>query len=509
MISDQEHNITMTVVWAFNMLGMPVRPVVIESDRAYKGKSKQQTRSSVNLPKDFVLDYPEVLWHKTKSGFITTPIFMEWARHLRRLVGDDEPIFLLSDGHSTRTNVDTVDFLLRLNICLFLIPSNTSHALAASDQFHQHLHSARRTLERSKRVANTAALVVQEKKLCLLKAMSACKDMTSLMRSAFEHAGITQQARGVKFLRNKPAPDLPERPALSATNPDGSSTIVTPTVAEAVDASRETLMEMLRRYRSLQDSRAVLSMQIELVKAHPEALATARRKLSQSSQRFTFIGLLDETEVYRELVERKKRKLKVSQVEKRTEAEKMLGKFMRLALRTDDDGKLPKMAELKAYLGLKRVHYEKAAKRHILLGLAAVAAGLDVPEARRTTADCLGSDASDDESESDDEDNVYVDFYSQQGSTSSLLQIHQPVASAAEQNQAAAAQDAPAMALFEATNLVQPNEPGHISHTSANGDALQPPKADMDLIHKELRARTDLVKQFWDHSYALATAAGK
>lgn len=501
VICEEEHNITLTVVWGFNMLGMPTRPLLIESDRA---TTRTATTRSLSLPEGFVKQHPEVLWHKTKSGFITTPIFMSWARHLRRLVGDDKPIFLLSDGHATRTNLDTVDLLLRLNIQLFLIPSNTSHALAASDQFHQHLHKKRFILERGTRHKNNAALIVLEKKECLLKAMSFCAKETHLMRAAFEHAGITEQSRDVQWLRNKPAPDMPEPESVCLTpqeSPDANSAIVTPTSSQVSLASPRTLREVARRYKAVTRCNAAADRQIALVQARPSALAAARRKLGQSTQRFTFIGLLDETDVYRELHERKKRKnLKVSK-EKRSAAEKLLGTIVRRALGTDDDShKAPKVAELKSYLDLKEPGaYERNDTRATLIELATIHAGLDPPD---SAAADYGTDDSEAESNDTDDDVVYVDFFREQGSTVPFLQPRRNKAANHEHGEVAAADAVPTTATLATVGFEQLDG---IGQTTAN-PALTPPTADMELIQQELKLRTDLVDKFWTYHYDLATA---
>ena len=372
VVAEQEHNISSTLVWAFSMRGVAVPPVIIE--KLGKQSQGRQTRSACK-PHHFFKDYPWAVWAASETGFINTRIFLDWARMLRQYLGHVRPVLLLSDGHATRTRLDVVNELHRLNIHLFLIPPNTSHALAASDQFHQHIHRRRFILERQLRIETNGALHREDKIECLLKAATESTALCGLMRTAFTHAGIGREQRSIALLRNKPAPD--PQPSAKAAAPlsrhasaesEASSTLTPSTSQESTLSPRSVRRAMRHLKKSNQKLKQVVKAMLE---STPDAaVARARdlreqreqRRANRSSVRLQ--GLLTTDEACAELKKRSKAVAARNRAKEKAGRGRSLGKKIRKALGREEgaEDRRPLKAELVDYLETNGIAFPQRAK---------------------------------------------------------------------------------------------------------------------------------------------------
>jgi hypothetical protein len=420
VVAEQEHNLGFTLVWAFSMRGVAVPPMLIE--KLGKGSHGRVMRPR-RKPKHFLEKYPAVIWAGSETGFINTRIFIEWARNLRQYVGHTQPLVLLSDGHSTRTNVDVVNELLALNIHLFLIPSNTSHALAASDQFHQHIHRRRFVLEQKLRIETNSVLHREDKVECLLESVTQCTDMCSLMRTAFHHAGIGRELRSITLLKNQPAPDPEPLAPLSRTqSAEGSepSDTVTPTSSQVSVLSPPSMKRALRHSmktgkRDREALRAVVEAQAEIASARPRDLREERERRRAQRVSVPLHGLMADGEVYAQLQERKANTTARLRAQAKAHRLRELGEKVRAALGDSTHrGGRPVKPELVAYLTFKGIAFPRNARHAQLLSLVASDLQIDVDSPDASDDDMCGPDGAmsdlgeEAETVSDDDDTLVL-----------------------------------------------------------------------------------------------------
>lgn len=149
------------------------------------------------------------------------------------------PILLLLDGCATHLQSDVVGQCLRLNIQLFLLPPNTSHGLAACDQFNQRLHYLR---TRHDVVLSSGGAMQLEVTMRLQALAMALEDLSQLHHeivAAWRRAGITQERRSVDFLASQPRGDV--------LPPDGGGS-----AAAVGDSPAPTLTSQLATVEALQ-----------------------------------------------------------------------------------------------------------------------------------------------------------------------------------------------------------------------------------------------------------------
>jgi hypothetical protein len=313
VVAEQEHNITCTLVWAFSMRGVAMPPLVIEKESTKRSK-----------PLRVAQKYQRVSWALTESGFINSEIFYAWACDLRQFVGHMEPLILLSDGHTTRTSADMVKKLAALNIHLFLIPPNTSHALAASDQFHQHIHRRRMLLERALRLKK-GCLNPDDKQECLLQAIDECMSLTGLMRTAFEHAGISRACRSTRLLRDKPSQEAALDSGMAGRLRSAGSTgsLETPSNSQVSDLPSPELRRIARRHIRTKEASGALLAQAALVAARPRELREerARAQAVRESLRTPIRGIMHGDEMLAKL--QGKRDARVGKTREKEQKEKL------------------------------------------------------------------------------------------------------------------------------------------------------------------------------------------
>lgn len=377
VVSDKEHNLQTTVVWAFNILGMPMRPLVIEASG--KRCSRKISRS-MTKPGYFFHDFPEVMWTSTESSFITTEIFVQWLHDLRRYVGDSDPIFLISDGHTSRTNKDTIDAASELNIILFLIPANTSHALSPSDQFHQHLHRRRRLHDKNVRLQLFNDMTPDDKMESLLNALKDGLAMSGLMRAAWRHAGISLRQRSASDLRNKPAPDVVSASTASVGSPRST---VTPSLSQAPMCSPGTAQKHLIR---LIKREQVNALSVAMVTSRRDAIRTARLAKRSAREHVDYVGRIDDVTTYEHIMKKKIRKDELRSKQARISWEKRVAGRVRKALNEDDCGSKLTVAELRNYLRNFHTIPTAGLKRPELLHLVAQDLGEMEPKLESTTS---------------------------------------------------------------------------------------------------------------------------
>ena len=132
----RDHNYMLTVVLCFSMAGHMGVPCFIVPRKT----------DNITIDDDIPHEYPYVTFAASENAYITTEIFVRYCETLRQLVGHRKPLLLISDGHSSRTQAPVVAFFASINIHLFLLPSNTSHALSPNDQWHRRLNGRRHTI---------------------------------------------------------------------------------------------------------------------------------------------------------------------------------------------------------------------------------------------------------------------------------------------------------------------------------------------------------------------------
>ena len=352
------------------MRGVAVPPLIIE--KAGKQSRGPQTRSTCK-PVHLYNEYPWVTWEISEAGFINIPIFIEWAEMLRQYLGHTRPVLLLSDGHSTRTNKKVVDTLTAINIHLFLIPSNTSHALAASDQFHQHIHRRRFVLERKLRIEENRGLHRDDKMECLLQAVTDCIDMCGLMRAAFHHAGISRKERSVALLRNKPSPDSPlpaeaAAPAPAPAESEHEANDESPSTSQESNLSPRTKTRILRRYKrdkkALQKAVSALVAAAAVAEARPRDMREQRAKRRAQRASLHLRGLMTHDNAYAQLKKRSEAVAARKRAKAKASRGRSLGKQVREALgkETGEEERRPRKDELVAYLTMVRVTFSPRAK---------------------------------------------------------------------------------------------------------------------------------------------------
>ena len=362
VVAAHEHNISCTLVWAFNMLGMPMQPLIIESKG---GREIRGPMSSLTKPEHVFKQYPAILWEVTQNGFITKTVFLRWAYRLRAYVNNTQPILLLSDGHSSRTDYNVVKQLLQLNIHLLLIPANTSHALSASDQFHQHLHRKRLAFDYVVSSLRNMSPSRDDKLESLLKACYAFKDKPSLMRSAFKHAGVTGEKRCVSLLKNRPALDVESLDNAATTSVRGGGSraetpttfgtghMSSPTTSQIDALSPHALLALCKRYKTERTSRnlaSLLTHQVALAERKPRDLRQQHKEREAARLTVRFDGPLDDVAIMQALADREGRNQAKQNRRTRTDEEKAVGSRLRHMLDEPDTRCAPVRAELVAAL---------------------------------------------------------------------------------------------------------------------------------------------------------------
>ena len=87
-----------------------------------------------------VVRYGNFYYFKTPDSYVTGDVFYEYLKRLRGMVGHDKWIMLISDGHSSRHNINVYLLAANLRIMLLFEPNNSSHYLQALDAVFNLVH---------------------------------------------------------------------------------------------------------------------------------------------------------------------------------------------------------------------------------------------------------------------------------------------------------------------------------------------------------------------------------
>ncbi|EDQ86469.1 uncharacterized protein MONBRDRAFT_11035 [Monosiga brevicollis MX1] len=203
VVRGRTHNEPVTAVLAICMDGDMAPPMMIHARRALSPRAIGPAQLPSTVASDASFDHFMIC--STHSGYINRRLFVAFCRRLRAYIGDQEPLLLLSDGHTTRIDADVVAYLRTINIFLLVIPPNTSHALAPSDQWHCYIHQKRRDLcLHTTGVVYGHAPTLDEEIQALYRAINVQREYPSRIQSAFRHAGLSKTSRGTEHMSNQP-----------------------------------------------------------------------------------------------------------------------------------------------------------------------------------------------------------------------------------------------------------------------------------------------------------------
>lgn len=309
----RDHNYMLTVVLSFSMAGHMGVPCFILPSKT----------GSITIDADIPGKYSYVTFAVTENAYITTRIFVEYCKTLRQLVGHSLPLLLISDGHSSRTQAPVVAYLASINIHLFLLPSNTSHALSPNDQWHQRLNGRRHTIGIQQQTpAETRVRNQAEEFRVLLKAVDSLIFDHKMLQAAFSHAGIASTERSVEKMLNRP----PSAPSAKRTQSAGSQiSLSTPEQPPAPDfaliddldvalasiaalqAANEATVTKLRRARTrLEETQATADFRVQQAKTAARLEIVDEKRQSRVS--LPINGLLGMGEALELLLERQKKR---------------------------------------------------------------------------------------------------------------------------------------------------------------------------------------------------------
>ncbi|EDQ84212.1 uncharacterized protein MONBRDRAFT_13047 [Monosiga brevicollis MX1] len=203
VVRGRTHNEPVTAVLAICMDGDMAPPMMIHARRALSPRAIGPAQLPSTVASDASFDHFMIC--STHSGYINRRLFVAFCRRLRAYIGDQEPLLLLSDGHTTRIDADVVAYLRTINIFLLVIPPNTSHALAPSDQWHCYIHQKRRDLcLLTTGVVYGHAPTLDEEIQALYRAINVQREYPSRIQSAFRHAGLSKTSRGTEHMSSQP-----------------------------------------------------------------------------------------------------------------------------------------------------------------------------------------------------------------------------------------------------------------------------------------------------------------
>lgn len=114
---------TCTLVACMNVLGFPVPPGLIiprvrHHEKYYRGCS------------------PGTLQLHSESGFMKTPLFLQWLEHFKSYAkpSAEQPVLLILDNHASHINVETINFCRQNFIHLLSLPPHTTDRLQPLDR---------------------------------------------------------------------------------------------------------------------------------------------------------------------------------------------------------------------------------------------------------------------------------------------------------------------------------------------------------------------------------------
>ena len=130
-IIDDQATMHITMIFCASADGVSVHPTAILP------KLKSFPQDLGEFRNDFV-------WSASESGWITEPIFREWASRIflshvitKRIfwkAPPSEPALLFLDSHSTRNSPEALELLRSHNVFTVTIPAHTSHIIQPMDR---------------------------------------------------------------------------------------------------------------------------------------------------------------------------------------------------------------------------------------------------------------------------------------------------------------------------------------------------------------------------------------
>lgn len=113
-----------TFVLACNAMGQRVPPLII-----FKGKNMWDQWKA---PPD--KEFPGTAYAATPNGWMETEVFKNYFKKtLVPALGDERPVLVIYDGHSTHVSLDLVEYALEQGITILKLPAHTSDILQPLD----------------------------------------------------------------------------------------------------------------------------------------------------------------------------------------------------------------------------------------------------------------------------------------------------------------------------------------------------------------------------------------
>lgn len=79
-------------------------------------------------------EYPGTVYASSKNGWMETAIFKNYfLKTIIPTVGNERPVLIIYDGHSTHIDVETIEAAMRENITILKLPPHSSHLLQPLD----------------------------------------------------------------------------------------------------------------------------------------------------------------------------------------------------------------------------------------------------------------------------------------------------------------------------------------------------------------------------------------
>ena len=169
-----------------------------------------------------------ILFACSKSGWITSELFLEWFQFFVRSIPPTRPVLLIFDGHSSHISLELIELAQEHDVHLLCLPSHTSHLLQPLDVgVFKALKSAFNKAYK-KYMAKNPGCVVRSENLASLLSHAWSQSVTPVnIMSGFRKCGIHPLNPGViddrhtassQAVRGDMVEEEPGSPALSSSN---------------------------------------------------------------------------------------------------------------------------------------------------------------------------------------------------------------------------------------------------------------------------------------------------
>jgi hypothetical protein len=113
----------MTVLFAASASGQKAPPLVI-----FKAKNLWNEW----IPKTEI--FPDMTYAASENGWMNSEIFFNYfKKSFLKTIGNDRPVLLIYDGHTTHLRTDLIELAIRENVTILKLPPHTSHLLQPLD----------------------------------------------------------------------------------------------------------------------------------------------------------------------------------------------------------------------------------------------------------------------------------------------------------------------------------------------------------------------------------------